>query len=91
MPWTVHVEDERGKLGSEIFIVIEFGSLPIGVQFPISSLIEASPYYDTLLNPVQVNALIEELNLSPNPHVEGLLELAKQASEPHMYLRFIGD
>jgi hypothetical protein len=94
MPWTVRVEDEAGKPDGEAFVVVEFGSLPKAMRFPISSLIEAAPYYDTVLNPVQVKALIEELKLSTLDGVivhSDLLELAKRALEPHMYLRFIGD
>ena len=64
MPWTVRVEDERGRPHGESFVVVEFGSLPKGAQFPISTLIEAAPYYDTVLNPIQANALIGELSLA---------------------------
>jgi len=94
MPWTVRVEDEEGKPEGESFLIVEFGSLPKGTRFPVSSLIEAAPCYDTVLNPVQANALIGELNLSTaefgTVH-SPLLELAKRALKPHMYLRFIGD
>lgn len=94
MPWTVRVEHENGRPDGEFFVVVEFGSLPKGKQFPISSLIEAAPYYDTLLNPVQTNALITELSSSTSELAtvrSPLLDLAKRALEPHMYLRFIGD
>jgi hypothetical protein len=94
MPWTVRVEDEQGNPEGESFVIIEFGSLPKGTPFPVSGLIEAAPYYDTVLNPVQVNALIGELNLSASKFGtvhSPLLELAKGALKPHMYLRFIGD
>jgi hypothetical protein len=94
MPWTVRLEDEEGKPDGESFLVVEFGSLPKGARYPISNLIEAAPYYDTVLNPVQADALLGELNLATAElgtiHWP-LLELVKRALEPHMYLRFIGD
>ena len=56
--------------------------MPQGKRFPISSLIQAAPYSDTILNPVQRKALIEELTLS-TPDREGshlpLLNLAMRA------------
>jgi hypothetical protein len=94
MPWTVRVEDEEGKPHGESFVVVEFGSLPKGARFPISTLIEAAPYYDTVLNPIQANALIGELSLATAEFGivhSPLLELANRALEPHTYLRFIGD
>lgn len=95
MPWTVRVENEEGERDGDTFVVVEFGSLPAGTQFPLSSLIEAAPFYDTVLNPVQSRALIEELDLSSRLGASisyaQLVELAKRALKPHMYLRFIGD
>ena len=92
MPWTVRSEDESGECNDRGFLVVEFGSLPKGSRFPLSSLIEAAPYYDTVFNPVQIQALIEELNLSSLATIHAdLLELAKRAFETEMYLRFIGD
>ena len=94
MTWTARVEDEHGQLVCKSFVIVESGSLPQGKRFPISSLIEAAPYYDTILNPIQTKALIEELTPSKpdaeSPH-SPLLKLAKRALEPHTYLRFIGD
>ena len=94
MPWTVRVEDEKGEPEGEFFVIVEFGSLPTGTRFPISGLIQHAPYYDTVLNPVQTEALINELSLaaieSGTVH-SPLLEIAKRALEPHVYLRFIGD
>jgi hypothetical protein len=94
MPWTVRLENEDGIPTDESFLVIEFGSLPTGSAFPISSLIEAARYYDTLLNPVQTKAFIAELNAArthPSTENSFLLGLAVKALEPHTYLRFIGD
>ncbi len=94
MAWTVRLEDEKGKPDGESVLVVEFGSLPKGAQFPISSRIEAAHYYDTVLNPIQADALLEELKRSTSTFGTDhspLLELAKRALESHVYLRFVGD
>ncbi len=92
MPWTVRSEDEGGECNNRDFLVVEFGSLPKGSRFPLASLIEAAPYHDTVLNPVHVQALIEELNLSSLATIHAdLMELAKSAFEAELYFRFIGD
>jgi hypothetical protein len=94
MPWTVRLEDEHGIPETDEFLVIEFGSLPLGKAYPISSLIDSAPYYDTLLNPVQVKAFIAEIDAGdPNcsEALPRLRSLAQRATAPHIYLRFIGD
>ena len=95
MAWTVRVEDENGKVVSESFVIVEVGSLPRGVSFPILSLIEAAPYYDTVLNPVQTKAMIEELKRSTMESLSSyssLIDLATRALvAQHCYLRFVGD
>jgi uncharacterized protein len=62
MPWTVRLEDEHGIPETKEFLVVEFGSLPSGEAYPISSLIESAPHYDTLLKPVQVRAFIAKID-----------------------------
>jgi hypothetical protein len=94
LPWTVRLEDEHGIPETNEFFVIEFGSLPLGEAYPISSLIESAPYYDTLLNPVQVKAFIAEIDAGDSDCSEALAllrSLAQRATAPHIYLRFIGD
>ncbi|WP_035357597.1 hypothetical protein [Edaphobacter aggregans] len=94
MPWTVRLEDEHGIPETKEFLVIEFGSLPLGEAYPISSLIESAPYYHTLLNPVQVKAFIAEIEAGDWDRSEALASLrglAQRATAPHTYLRFIGD
>jgi hypothetical protein len=63
MPWTIRLEDQDGIPEAKEFLVIEFGSLPLGEAYPISCLVESAPYYDTLLNPVQVKAFIAEIEV----------------------------
>jgi hypothetical protein len=94
MPWTVRLEDENGVPETKEFLVIEFGSLPSGKAYPVSSLIESAPYYDTLLNPVQVRAFIAEIDAADPDCSEAfapLRSLTQRAMGPHIYLRFIGD
>jgi hypothetical protein len=94
MPWTVRLEDEHGIPETKELLVIEFESLPLGVAYPISSLIESAPYSDTLLNPVQVKAFIAEIEADDSDCSEALARLrgvAQRATAPHIYLRFIGD
>jgi hypothetical protein len=94
MPWTVRLEDENGVPLDDEYLILEFRSLPTGESFPISRLIEAAPYHDTLLNPAQVEAFLMELraNIPTAPQkLFALMNLAERATDPHIYLRFIGD
>jgi hypothetical protein len=95
MPWTIRLEEEDGKPIDEEYLVVEFHCLPIGDRFPICTLIEAAPYYDTLLNPVQIDRLIAELEAAINTSscdLDQLLDLARRnRDDVHIYLRFIGD
>jgi hypothetical protein len=92
--WTVRLENERGLPLTKDFLIVERGSLPTGEAFPISSLIEAAPWYDTLLNPEQVEAFVAEIDAADSDRSKALASLrslAQQATPPHVYLRFIGD
>jgi len=92
------LEDEDGKPISDDYLVIEFGSLPSGKDSPISSLIDAARYYDTLLNPIQAEALADEIVAAGESFLSTLEPLVKWAREisgshAHLrtYLRFVGD
>jgi hypothetical protein len=89
--WTVRLENERGLPLTKDILVVERGSLPTGDAFPISSLIEAAPWYDTLLNPEQVEAFLAEIDAADSKALASLRALAQQATAPHVYPRFIGD
>jgi hypothetical protein len=94
MAWTVRLENERGVRETEEFLVIEFGSFPTGKAYPICDMIERAPYYDTLLNPEQVKALIAEIDSAGSGYQKALAPLrnfAQSALVPHIYLRLIGD
>jgi hypothetical protein len=93
MPWTVRLEDESGEPIDAENIVVEFHSLPVGDRFPICTLIEAAPYYDTLLNPVQIEKFIAELDAAKDISPGNLVPLRTLAERGgvHIYLRFIGD
>ena len=93
MPWTVRLENEFGEPIDDEHIVVEFHSLPTGDHFPICTLIEEAPYYDTLLNPVQIESFIAELDVAAGNtscNVSPLRSLAARGGV-HIYLRFIGD
>jgi hypothetical protein len=93
VPWTVQLEDESGEPIDAEHIVVEFHSLPVGDRFPICTLIEAAPYYDTLLNPVQIEKFIAELDAVKDISPSNLVTLRSLAErgDVHIYLRFIGD
>jgi hypothetical protein len=59
----VRVEEEDGQPLTESLVVVERGSLPRGSDFPISSLIEAAPYCDTIWNPVQTKSFYRRVNI----------------------------
>lgn len=93
MPWTVQLEDEFGKSIDSKHFVVEFHSLPTGDHFPICTAIEEAPYYDTLLNPVQIKKFIAELDSAAGTSFSDLDSLRNFAARGgvHIYLRFIGD
>jgi hypothetical protein len=95
MAWTIRLEDEDGKPIDDEYLVVEFHCLPAGDGFPICTLIEAAPYYDTLLNPVQIDRLVAELKAGSDASscdLSHLLDLARRSSDDvHIYLRFTGD
>jgi len=93
MAWTVRLEGENGVPEGDEVLVVEFGSLPTGPMYPLCSMIERSPYYDTLLNPHQSSVLVAEIDrlVQLSESLNALKNMALKPTSPHVYLRFIGD
>ena len=93
MAWTVRLEGEDGVPEGDEFLVMEFGSLPTGTMYPLCSMIERSPYYDTLLNPYQRAVLVAEIDamVQGSESLNALKNMALKPTDVHVYLRFIGD
>jgi hypothetical protein len=98
MPWNVRLEDEDGGVVDEVFTI--FGFIP-GNEHSIFCLIEGiDPYGDTVFNRPQMKRFMDEWQKLENAaKIASQLEkwiavksLARRCqSEPHTYLRFVGD
>jgi hypothetical protein len=100
MAWLrVVLQDESGcQIGAGIDIAANIFPHLDDERFVCLRFID--PYGDTLFNALQAKVVIDELRVLKTsiqgPHecaaVEGIESLAKMCqTEPHLYLRFIGD
>ncbi len=98
MPWNVRLEDEKGRVLDEILTI--FGFIPENEQSGFCLLEGIDPYGNTVFNRPQMKRFIDEWQKLENAaEIASQLEkwiavkrLAERVqSEPHKYLRFVGD
>jgi hypothetical protein len=99
MPWSVRIQDERGKPLCDDDVVVEFeflDDLPSGTTL----LRGIDRYQDTTFNNLQLRGFLKEwetltsrLMTEQERHSwESVREFARRClKEPHTYLKFIGD
>lgn len=95
MPWSVRLQDERGKPVTPQDAVIEFATIPEGDEFRLLGYVD--PYGDTYFNQVQMKDFLADWGkLRPTDEQKAPWELVRDMaircqSHNHLYLRFIGD
>ena len=95
MPWTVRLQDERGKPVVPHDAGIDFTTIPAEGNLKLLRYVDR--YGDTFFNRMQMDDFLTDWdNLRPTStqveewkHVRELAMRCK--NEPHLYLRFIGD
>ncbi len=98
MPWNVRLEDENGEVLEEVLTI--FGFIPKSQQGGFVLLSSVDPYGDTTFNRPQMQLFLDEWQKLENAAKENsqlekwnavkVLSLRCQ-SEPHTYLKFVGD
>lgn len=99
MPVEVMVVDESGNsVGPSISI--PGGSFPSPGDHRFECLRVIDPYGDTIFNHLQISVLLKDLELARmtpelevlRGHIAGIQTLCRIClSEPHLYLKFVGD
>jgi hypothetical protein len=95
LPWTVRLQDERGKPVIPVDAVIEFAVLPENERSALLRYID--PYGDTYFNRIQMDDFLADWAKVTPPNNEReqwqlVQDMATRCqAEPHLYLRFIGD
>ncbi len=95
MPWTVRLQDERGKPVAPREALIEFATIPDDRGFRLLRYVD--PYGDTYFNRMQMRDFLADWNtLKPTADQrrewKSVREMAERChDEVHLYLRFIGD
>ncbi len=96
MGWTVRVQQEDGTVAGAADFDVPFEALPNGAAFPISNSV--ARYYLTLLNPQQLQTLVEEWDeAAKRPEFSNMLQwkqlrdVAAECAARQLYLRFTGD
>ena len=98
MPWNVKLENEEGKTLDEIMKVWGFVPSADALDYPLLRFID--PYGDTIFNRPQMVPFLEEWGRleqlaqqnSQRAQWDAIKRMAVRChSEPHTYLRFVGD
>jgi hypothetical protein len=95
MPWSVRLQDERGKPVIPEDALIEFGTVPENEVFRLLRYID--PYSDTYFNHAQMEDFLADWEkLDPSGDQRDQWQLVRRMAtrcqgENHLYLRFIGD
>ena len=95
MPWSVRLQDERGKPVIPEDFVIEFATISEEVDFRLLGYIDR--YGDTYFNRVQMEDFLADWDkLHPSAEQKDQWKLVRNIAarcrdEVHLYLRFIGD
>ncbi len=95
MAWDVRLQDENCKPVIPFDAAIEFGMIPQSGEFKLLHYID--PLGDTIFNRLQMDDFLHDWSrLQPNTGEREQWKIvfdfaSKCKSEPHLYLRFIGD
>jgi hypothetical protein len=95
MPWSVRLQDERGKPVIPEDAGIDFATIPADAGFRLLGYID--PYGDTFFNRVQMKDFLADWDrLNPSSEQREQWKLVRNMAtrcrdEAHLYLRFIGD
>jgi hypothetical protein len=95
VPWTVRLQNERGKPAIPQYAVIEFATIPEGAEFRLLGYVD--PYGDTYFNQVQMKDFLADWNnLRPTDEQTAQWQLVRDMAircqdHSHLYVRFIGD
>ena len=95
MPWTVRLQDERGKPIIPEDVVIELQRFPTMSYFGLLGYVD--PYGDTYFNGVQMKDFLADWDkLHPSGEQREQCQLVRNIAircrdEVHLYLCFIGD
>lgn len=95
MPWSVRLQDERGKPVLAQDAGVEFATVPSNTGFKLLHYVDR--YGDTYFNRVQMADFLTDWDkLEPTGDQRLQWKLVRDMAvrcldEPHLYLRFIGD
>ena len=95
MPWSVRLQDERGKPVVPADAEIDFETIPADTGFRLLGYID--PYGNTYFNQIQMEDFLADWDkLQPSGEQREQWKLVRNMAalcnaEAHLYLRFIGD